>query len=176
MQKHQESSAFLLCVCLWITDKPLSKLVLCLSTFILWDVPVLILWNCFPPFSNFILKDCDDISNVFLAPNGPFRLKRCTLFPQGSIFSWYQKHERKKMSYSSTLSSPSTNHTFLTSPSESHWGGVPIVAQWLTNPTRNRGVVGLIPGLAQWVKDLVCCELWCKLQTWLRSRVAVALA
>ena len=32
--------------------------------------------------------------------------------------------------------------------------GVPIVAQWLTNPTRNHEV-GLIPGLAQWVKDLV---------------------
>ena len=32
--------------------------------------------------------------------------------------------------------------------------GVPIVVQWLTNPTRNHKVVGLIPGLAQWVKDL----------------------
>ena len=32
--------------------------------------------------------------------------------------------------------------------------GVPVVAQWLTNPTRNHEVVGLIPGLAQWVKDL----------------------
>ena len=32
-------------------------------------------------------------------------------------------------------------------------GGVPIVAQWLTNPTRNSEVAGLIPGLAQWVKD-----------------------
>ena len=32
-------------------------------------------------------------------------------------------------------------------------GGVPVVAQWLTNPTRNHEVVGLIPGLAQWVKD-----------------------
>ena len=30
---------------------------------------------------------------------------------------------------------------------------VPIVAQWLTNPTRNHEVLGLIPGLAQWVKD-----------------------
>ena len=31
--------------------------------------------------------------------------------------------------------------------------GVPVMAQWLVNPTRNREVVGLIPGLAQWVKD-----------------------
>ena len=32
-------------------------------------------------------------------------------------------------------------------------GGVPVMAQWLTNPTRNHKVVGLIPGLDQWVKD-----------------------
>ena len=32
--------------------------------------------------------------------------------------------------------------------------GVPVVAQWLTNPTRNHEVADLIPGLAQWVKDL----------------------
>ena len=31
--------------------------------------------------------------------------------------------------------------------------GVPIVAQWLTNPTRNHEVVGFIPGLAQRVND-----------------------
>ena len=31
--------------------------------------------------------------------------------------------------------------------------GVPIVAQWLTNPTRNHEVSGLISGLAQWVGD-----------------------
>ena len=31
--------------------------------------------------------------------------------------------------------------------------GVSVVAQWLTNPTRNHEVEGLIPGLAQWAKD-----------------------
>ena len=31
------------------------------------------------------------------------------------------------------------------------------------NPTRNHEVLGLIPGLAQWIKDLVLLWLWSRL-------------
>ena len=38
---------------------------------------------------------------------------------------------------------------------------VPFMAHWLTNMTRIHEYVGSIPGLTQWVKDLVLPELWC---------------
>ena len=44
------------------------------------------------------------------------------------------------------------------------------MAQWVKNPTSTHEDLGLIPGLTQWIKD----ELWCRLQTWLKSRIAVA--
>ena len=31
--------------------------------------------------------------------------------------------------------------------------GVSVMAQWLTNPTRNHEVAGSVPALAQWVND-----------------------
>ena len=37
---------------------------------------------------------------------------------------------------------------------KTQFAGVPVMAQWLTNLTRNPKVAGSIPGLAQWTKDL----------------------
>ena len=38
---------------------------------------------------------------------------------------------------------------------KNHTLGVSAVAQWLMNPIKNHEVVGSIPGLAPWGKDMV---------------------
>ena len=48
-----------------------------------------------------------------------------------------------------------TNHQENANQNHRKIFGVPVVVQWLTNPTRNHEVAGLIAGLTQWVEDLV---------------------
>ena len=52
--------------------------------------------------------------------------------------------------------------------------GVPVMVQWETNLTSIYENIGSIPGLSQWVKDLVLP--WCTSQMWLGCHVAVAVA
>ena len=52
--------------------------------------------------------------------------------------------------------------------------GVPVVAQWLTNLTRNHGVSGSVPALLSELRIRHCRELWCRSQIRLGSRVAMS--
>ena len=54
--------------------------------------------------------------------------------------------------------------------------GVPVMAQWLTNPTRNHEDAGSILALLSGLRIWCCSELWCRLQMRLESGVVVAVA
>ena len=54
--------------------------------------------------------------------------------------------------------------------------GVPVVAEWLTNPTRNHEVAARSLPLLSGLTTRHCRDLWQRLQTRLGFRVAVALA
>ena len=49
------------------------------------------------------------------------------------------------------------------------YGGVPVVAQQVTNPINIHEEAGLILGLTHGLRIRHCCELWCRSQMRLRS-------
>ena len=48
---------------------------------------------------------------------------------------------------------PEGSQKYVRGSSKNAETGVPVVARWLTNPTRNHEVAGSVPALAQWVND-----------------------
>ena len=54
--------------------------------------------------------------------------------------------------------------------------GVSVVAQWLTNLTRNHEVADSTLALLSGLRIRCCCELWCTSQNRLGSHLAVAVA
>ena len=46
--------------------------------------------------------------------------------------------------------------------------GIPAVAQWVNDPACHCGGTSSIFLLAQWIKDPVLLQLWCRSQLWLR--------
>ena len=71
---------------------------------------------------------------------------------------WHTSKIKGKMSVTKDLTLKEENMTSIRKMRKGLFkevaSGVPVVAQWLTNPTRNHEVLGPIPGLAHWVKDL----------------------
>ena len=77
------------------------------------------------------------------------------LFP--SYISEIQGHGtlHRNPIYSPTPTHKAIPHNALFHRQFKGYVGVPVVAQWLTTPTRNHEAASSNPGLAQWVKDPV---------------------
>jgi len=66
--------------------------------------------------------------------------------PQYAVGAALEKAKRQTNKQKTVCSSNSLGN-------QNHLEGVPVMAQWLTNPTRNHEVSGSVPALAQWVND-----------------------
>ena len=71
------------------------------------------------------------------------------LYPSSFSLQIEMKTEENQIDKLRPLSSKLNSFWYL----KSSIRGVPVVAQWLTNPTNNHEVAGSVPALPQWVKD-----------------------
>ena len=87
--------------------------------------------------------------SIYLSPS--LKPQRTQAGPQRrtSKTSLEVRVETDKMETPSECDPTELNHV----PHKKEILGVPVVDQWLRNPTRNHKVAGSIPGLALWVKD-----------------------
>ena len=77
---------------------------------------------------------------------------------KGSRYWNYQRLSKNSAKYAEERSEKGIKSMNWKVPIMVQWvknptAGVPVVAQWLTNPTRNHEVAGSVPALAQWVND-----------------------
>ena len=78
----------------------------------------------------------------------------------------FQPHHSSRQCWILNPLSETKDRTLILMDTKKNLAGVPVDAQWLTNPTRN---------LAQWVIAIWRCrELRCRLQMWLGSSDAAA--
>ena len=104
-------------------------------------VDILILWNL---THSFIVMGRYDANNIRDMNKQQRNMSGTGRLSAGQAYYYTDSHRGR-----------ACGETVLDHESEDLGTGVPIVAQWLTNPTSIHEDTGSIPGLAQWVRDMV---------------------